>query len=491
MNQLSYLLKYFLFTVITFVMFSCSNTPSPIDPIGPLPTERQMAWQELEYFAFIHFNMNTFTNKEWGYGDELPAQFNPTELDTRQWAKVAKESGMKGIILTAKHHDGFCLWPSAYTEHSVKNSPWREGKGDLLRELSEACQEYGLKMGVYLSPWDRNHPQYGAPEYITYFRNQLRELLTQYGDIFEVWFDGANGGDGYYGGANEERRVDKKTYYDWPTTHALVRELQPNAVMFSDAGPDIRWVGNEKGYANEMTWSPIYRDSVYGGMPDFHRFAAGQENGTHWIPTETDVSIRPGWYYHPEEDNAVKSLEKLVDIYFNSVGLNSALLLNLPVDDRGLIHENDTQQLMLLADYIKEMRANEITNLAQVSVSASRKGYKPNAITDADPLTFWAAPDGAIQSQITLQWDQPQEANTFEIQEYLPLGQRIKAFQLEVKTHEGWQTVATGTTIGNKRMLPFTSAPITAIRFTVNDAKAAVVISSVAVYNAPFIPIKS
>ena len=244
-------------------------------------------------------------------------------------------------------------WPSAYTDHSVKNSKWRNGKADIIKDLAESCKKYNLKFGVYLSPWDRNHMDYGTTKYINYFRNQLKELLTNYGDIFEVWFDGANGGDGYYGGANEVRKVDKKNYYDWENTVKIVRELQPDAVVFSDAGPDIRWVGNEKGYANQTTWSPILKDSLYPGMLNFNKFSAGQENGTHWIPTETDVSIRPGWYYHPEQDNQVKTVEKLIDIYFNSVGLNSALLLNIPVDTRGLIHENDEASLRGLNNYIQ------------------------------------------------------------------------------------------------------------------------------------------
>lgn len=220
-----------------------------------MPSHRQLMWHEMEYYGFIHFNMNTFTNMEWGMGNESPESFNPTELDARQWARVAKEAGMKGIILTAKHHDGFCLWPSAYTEHSVKNAPWKNGKGDVVRELADACREYGLKMGVYLSPWDRNHSAYGSPEYVTYFHNQLKELLTNYGDIFEVWFDGANGGSGYYGGANETRKIDNKTYYQWDEVTRIVRELQPNAVIFGDGGPDVRWVGNEEGWANETNWN--------------------------------------------------------------------------------------------------------------------------------------------------------------------------------------------------------------------------------------------
>ncbi|MEK7730200.1 MAG: alpha-L-fucosidase, partial [candidate division KSB1 bacterium] len=219
-------------------MLSCATTPPPL-PSGPVPSARQLAWHELEYYAFLHFNMNTFTDREWGYGDEAPALFNPTGFDAELMTRTLKEAGMKALMLTAKHHDGFCLWPSQYTEHSVKNSPWRDGKGDMVRELAEACKRHGLKFGVYLSPWDRNHQDYGKPEYVTYYRNQLRELLTNYGDLFEVWHDGANGGDGYYGGARESRFIDKKSYYGWPETWALVRELQPNAVIFSDVGPDL------------------------------------------------------------------------------------------------------------------------------------------------------------------------------------------------------------------------------------------------------------
>ena len=298
----------------------------------------------MEFYAFVHFNMNTFTNMEWGFGNENPELFNPTDLDCRQWARVCKEAGMKGIILTAKHHDGFCLWPSEYTEHSVKNSPWKNGKGDVVRELSEACKEYGLKMGIYLSPWDRNNADYGKPEYITYFRNQLRELLTNYGDIFEVWFDGANGGTGYYGGANEERRIDRTTYYDWENTRKIVRELQPMACMFSDAGPDIRWVGNEQGWAGKTNWCTLNRDDFAPGVvSDLKFLQQGQEDGTDWVPAEVDVSIRPGWYYHPSEDHKVKSLPQLLDIYYHSVGRNASFLLNLPVDKRGLVNENDVQ----------------------------------------------------------------------------------------------------------------------------------------------------
>ena len=467
---------------------SCSNEILPIPPVEPLPNEYQLAWQELEYYGFIHFNMNTFTNKEWGYGDEIPAQFNPSELDARQWARVAKEAGMKGLIITAKHHDGFSLWPSAYTEHSVKNSPWKEGKGDLIQELSDACKEFGLKFGVYLSPWDRNHADYGKKEYVDYYRNQLRELLTNYGPIFEVWFDGANGGDGFYGGANEERRVEKRTYYEWTTTIDLVSDLQPQAVIFSDAGPDIRWVGNERGYAYDTTWSPILRDSVYAGMPGFDKYAKGQENGTHWVPTESDVSIRPGWYYHPEQDDKVKTLSQLVDIYFNSVGRNSNFLLNLPIDTRGLVHENDEAQLKKLAIYLSKMYETDFADSAKIKASVSRQGYAADLIHDTNKHSYWAAPEGVNTAQIELEWTSPQEVNTFMVQEYIPLGQRIKSFTFEVKTEEGWQTLETGATVGNKRLIRFNTPPITALRFSIIDSKASPILSNLGVYKAPKLP---
>tara|TARA_A100001011_G_scaffold393249_1_gene482656 strand:- start:8927 stop:10432 length:1506 start_codon:yes stop_codon:yes gene_type:complete len=472
-----------IFLLLIFIT-SCSYVESSLEPVLPIPNKHQLAWQELEYYAFIHFNMNTFTNKEWGYGDEKPFQFNPTELDTRQWARVAKKAGMKGIIITAKHHDGFCLWPSKFTEHSVKNSPWKNGEGDLIRELSEACKEYGLKFGVYLSPWDRNHPNYGRPEYISYFRNQLKELLTEYGEIFEVWFDGANGGDGFYGGANEERRVNKKSYYDWPTTIELVRSLQPQAVIFSDAGPDIRWVGNEKGYANERTWSPIYRDSIFVGMPDFHRFAAGQENGSHWVPTETDVSIRPGWYYHPEEDNQVKSLSKLVDIYYNSVGLNSSLLLNLPVDTRGLIHENEVANLNALADYLNATFSNDYSKGQKVNTSSNFKGYNETALINEDKKSFWVSAIDDQNPKIEIYLENPESLNTFLIQEYLPMGQRIKSFNFEIFSKGNWVKVYEGSTIGNKRLIRFKTQTIDGVRFTVTDKKAQVVISNIGLFRA-------
>ena len=478
-----------IFRLLILLIFfqSCNSVPPP-KPVLPIPSNAQMDWQEMEYYGFIHFSINTFTDVEWGYGDKSPELFNPTELDVRQWARVAKEAGMKGLILTNKHHDGFCLWPSKYTEYSVKNSPWKNGKGDLVKELAEACREFGLKMGIYVSPWDRNRADYGTPAYITYFRNQLTELLTNYGDIFEVWFDGANGGDGYYGGAKEFRKVDKKNYYDWENTNKLIRKLQPNAIIWSNNGPDARWVGNEHGFAYNTTWSPLLRDSIYGGMPNFKDYAAGQENGTHWVPAEADVSIRPNWYYHKSEDDKVKTLKQLLDIYYNSVGKNSTLLLNLPVDRRGLVHENDERQLKKLTTQLKEdFTTNLVLNskTTATNIRGNSKNYASNNAIDNDKNTYWATDDGVTKASITINFDEPTVFNRFLIQEYIKLGQRVKQFSLEAEIDGKWQLIDNQTTIGYKRILRFKTVKATKIRVNIEDAKACPLISNISVYNAP------
>ncbi len=478
----------FLVIVLIGLCISCVENVQPPPPIEPLPSERQLAWYELEYYGFLHFNMNTFTNIEWGMGSESPETFNPTKFDTRQWARVAKEAGMKGLIITAKHHDGFCLWPSKYTEHSVKNSPWKNGKGDVLRELSEACKEYGLKFGVYLSPWDRNHADYGTPEYVDYFRNQLRELLTEYGDIFEVWFDGANGGSGYYGGANETRKVDKKTYYGWEKNFKIVRELQPNAVIFGDGGLDVRWVGNESGYANPTNWSILRRDEFGPGIGDYHQLTSGHEDGTHWLPAEVDVSIRPGWYYHPYEDHKVKTLPRLLDIYYQSVGRNASLLLNLPIDKRGLVHENDIEQLNKLARKLKEDFSNELIDDQKIEASNVRGNaseYAASNTTNRDKNTYWTTDDGITDVTLTVKFNKPTSFNRFLVQEYVQLGQRVQNFSLEAEINGSWKKIANETTIGYKRILRFETVTASKLRFRILKAKGSPVISTMEMYLAP------
>ncbi|HOM40008.1 MAG TPA: alpha-L-fucosidase [Bacteroidales bacterium] len=478
-------MKY-LASLLLFLLFAfCSDNKAP-EPVGPLPSERQLAWHDLGYYMFVHFSINTFTDKEWGYGDESPSLFNPSKLDCRQWAKVARDAGMKGIVITAKHHDGFCLWPSKYTEHSVKNSPWREGKGDLIRELRQACDEYGLKLGIYLSPWDRNSSVYGTPEYITYYRNQLRELLTEYGDIFEVWFDGANGGDGYYGGAKETRRIDNRTYYDWPNTIQIVRDLQPDAVMFSDAGPDVRWVGNERGIGSLTNWCLLNRDEMYPGGPFAKILGQGHEDGKYWVPAEVDVSIRPGWFWHAREDTMVKSPEKLLDIYYTSVGRNCNLILNVPPDKRGLIHENDVKSLLGFKALLDREFANELARGKKVSASDTRgRKFSPANVNDGNPETFWATNDNVTSAYITIDLVKETEVNRILMQEYIKLGQRVQEFKVEALSDGSWKEVVKGTTIGYRIIRKFPTIKASKIKVTILRSKACPVISNIELYRAP------
>ncbi len=479
--------KILLVIGLTMSLLSCKQTPPP-EPFGPLPSDTQIAWHEMELNAFIHFNMNTFTNMEWGTGSESPKQFNPTELDCRQWAKVCKDAGMKGIIITAKHHDGFCLWPTKTTEHSVKNSTWRDGRGDVVKELSEACKEYGLKFGVYLSPWDRNNTFYGSPKYIDVFREQLRELLTNYGDVFEVWFDGANGGSGYYGGANETRKIDGRTYYGWDTTWAVVKELQPNAMIFGDGGPDVRWVGTEQGWANKTNWCLLRRDEVWPGWPNYVQLRSGHSDGSHWVPAEVNTSIRPGWYYHKTEDHKVKTLPQLLDLYYHGQGRNGTILLNFPVDNRGLIHEKDVEQVMKLAKTIRADFAKELLKGQKVIATHSRGGsskYKPENVNDEIKDTYWTTDEGVTKASLMFEFEKPIVFNRFLIQEYIQLGQRVEEFSVEAYVDNEWEMIAEETTIGYKRILRLPTVKATQLKVTIKKAKACPLISNIEIYNAP------
>lgn len=478
-------MKNLLILASCIILFSCSNGNSP-EPYGPVPSERQLNWHDMGYYMFVHFTVNTFTDKEWGYGDEPESIFNPTALDCRQWARVAKDAGMKGIIITAKHHDGFCLWPSEYTEHSVKKSPWKDGQGDVLRELRQACDEYGLKMGVYLSPWDRNSAVYGTPEYLTYYRNQLRELLTNYGHIFEVWFDGANGGDGYYGGARETRKIDNKTYYDWQNTHEIVRDLQPSAVMFSDAGPDIRWVGNERGMGSLTNWCLLKKDEMYPGG-DFARILGeGHEDGNYWVPAEVDVSIRPGWFYHEKQDSMVRTPENLMELYYSSVGRNSNLLLNVPPDRRGLLHEKDVASLLAFKKMLDEEFKNELGKGKKAESSDSRgKMYAAANTVDGDPDTYWSTEEDKTSGEFIIDLGEETEVNRIAIQEYVYYGQRVQEFTVSALKNGTWEKLIDGTTIGYKIIRKFPVTRTSKIRVTINKAKVSPLISNVELYRAP------
>lgn len=443
-NPLSRSLGHFILCLVACVSVGVAQIPGPI----PTPSPRQLAWQSLEYSAFVHFGLNTYTDREWGYGDESPAIFDPAEFDADRVVALFKAAGMRSVILTAKHHDGFCLWPSAWTEHSVKNSPWKKGSGDVVREYADACRKHGLKFGVYLSPWDRNHKDYGRPEYIIYYRAQLRELLTNYGEISEVWFDGANGGDGFYGGARETRQIDRRTYYDWPTTWELVRTLQPNAVIFSDVGPDVRWVGNESGVAGETNWatySPVgpNDDAPAPGYTKYQEGVEGHRYGTSWIPAECDVSIRPGWFYHASEDSAVKTPQELMRLYLRSVGRNASLLLNVPLDRRGNVAAPDSIALM-------GFRALRDSCFASARPASLARGWGEQA--------SWIA---TFSGSTTF--------NALELAEDVSKGQCVAAFRIEAWSSDRWVTIASGTTIGRRRIIEVPTTTTDRVRLVIID----------------------
>lgn len=483
-----------LATSLLFASHATAQKTSVPSPCGPVPTVNQLKWQDMEMYAFIHYSMNTYTDEEWGFGNEKLELFNPSNLDCKQWVKVCKQAGMKGIIFTAKHHCGFCMWPSKYTEYSVKNTPWKNGKGDVVRELADACHKEGMKFAVYLSPWDRNHPEYGKQAYVEYFRNQLKELLTEYGDIFEVWFDGANGGDGWYGGANETRRIDGKTYYQWSKTFSMIRELQPDAVIWNDGGDrgDLRWVGNEAGNVGETNWSLLNHDGDVPGWMLRH----GLENGDSWVPGETNTSIRPGWFYHTTEDEHVKSLSKLMDTYYKSVGRNSTLLLNFPIAPNGRIHPTDSLRGIAFNKMIKEVFAHDLARKASITVSNVRgndKRYLAKNVLDGKASTYWATDDGVTNATMTLDFKKPVTFNRFVAEEYITLGQRVKKFALEAYYNGKWHILKDAlveegdglTTIGHRRIICFPTVTATRLRFTILDSKACPLITRVSIYNAP------
>lgn len=452
--------------MLSLVVLASAVMSQKLAPVPPLPSLRQLAWHQMRYYAFVHFGPNTFTNREWGEGKEDPNVFQPSALDCRQWVKTFKDAGMSGVILTVKHHDGFCLFPSKYSTHTVAQSSWRSGKGDVLRDLSEACKEFGLKLGVYLSPWDRNHPAYGTPEYNAIFVNTLTEVLTGYGPIFEVWFDGANG----------EGPNGKKQVYDWKLFVDTVRKHQPNAVIFSDAGPDVRWVGNEDGFANETNWALLDRDRFVPGTPLYRELTEGHENGSHWLPAECDVSIRPGWFYHADQDDRVKSLAHLLEIYYRSVGMGGNLLLNVPPDKRGLIHESDVERLKELR---RVLDATFQTDLARGAKTSARE------VIDDRPETYWVAPAGAVRGSFDVGLRGTLPFDRILLREPIALGQRVKSFDVQVKKGQGWETIVTGTTIGPSRILRVATTRAAAIRIRILDSRGRPAISQVSLYKAP------
>ncbi len=494
-NSLKYI--YFLLLLLFVSCHQSYKLAPPPEPYGPVPTEAQLRWQRMEMNMFCHFGPNTFTGKEWGDGTEIEDIFNPTQLDCRQWTQIAKAAGFKGIILTAKHHDGFCLWPNPESEHTVAQSSWRNGKGDVLKELSEACRQEELGFGIYISPWDRNAPTYGTPAYNETFRKTLESALTQYGEIFEQWFDGANG----------EGPNGKRQEYDWPLFNATVKKLQPQASIFSDVGPGCRWVGNEEGKAGRTCWSLLNTDGYTpgAGAPPQDTLTVGNRNGKCWIPAEVDVSIRPGWFYRDTEHP--KSVKELMHIYYQSVGRNGLLLLNVPPDQRGLIAREDSLRLMQFAAALKSVFSEDLTRKAYTMAASNIRGVKHPYIywmergfvhgvrnineyeygvfnlLDGRYDTYWTVDDSVTSASVVMSFPEQVTFNRVMLQEYIPLGQRVSKFHIDILTPDGeWKTIATETTIGYKRILLVPMCTAKALSVHIDEALACPVLNRLALY---------
>lgn len=465
---------------------ACTPSVKAPEAILPIPETKQVEWQKMETYAFVHFGLNTFNDREWGYGNSDPNTFNPTRLNCEQWVQTFVNAGMKGVILTAKHHDGFCLWPTQLTDYCIRNTPYKEGKGDIVRELSDACKKYGIKFAVYLSPWDRHQANYGTPEYVEYFYKQLNELLTNYGEVFEIWFDGANGGDGWYGGAEDKRTIDRKTYYDYPRAYKMIDELQPQAVIFSDGGPGCRWVGNENGFAGATNWSFLRAGEVYPGYPHYKELQYGHADGNQWVAAECDVSIRPGWFYHPEEDNRVKTVDQLTDLYYRSVGHNATLLLNFPVDRNGLIHPVDSANAVNFHKRVqKELARNLFAGITPRASDERGGAFTAQAANDGNWDTYWATNDSVAAATIEFELPIAEKINRMMIQEYIPLGQRVKSFVVEYNQDNEWIPVKLNeetTTVGYKRLLRFETVSTDKIRIRFTDARACLCINNIEAY---------
>ncbi len=486
-----------LLCFVSVILIKGCKTNVNIKPpvaFGPVPNAQQLHWQDVEFYAFIHFTINTFTDKEWGFGDESPKLFNPSHFDAKQIVSTAKNAGMKGLILTAKHHDGFCLWPTKTTEHNISKSPYKNGKGDIVKEIFDECRKQGLKVGVYLSPWDRNNKAYGTPEYITIFRAQLRELLTNYGEIFEVWFDGANGGTGYYGGANEERKVDLSTYYDWKNTWKMIRELQPKAAIFSDVGPDVRWIGTEEGFSGDPCWNrftPKGREEGQmpaGGQTKYWESINGHRDGKYWMPAETNTSIRPGWFYHKSEDDKVKTPERLVKLYYESIGHGTSLILNLPPDRRGVINENDVKSLTEFKKIIDKTFSVDYTQNSKVTASNIRgnlKKYSPKNVLDTNDDTYWATNNDVKTANLVIEFPKETSFNVVNIKEYIPLGQRVWGWALDRWENNQWVEFAKGESIGHRRLWRGSLQVTNKLRFRITEAGACPLISKISVHQEP------
>ncbi len=478
--------KTLFYILIISILSSCTDVIRSVPAaIEPTPTQQQIEWQKLETYAFIHFGLNTYNDLEWGYGDTPVSTFNPTELDCEQWVSTLKQCGMKGVILTAKHHDGFCLWQTKTTDYSIANSPYKNGNGDMVKELSDACKKHGLKFGLYLSPWDRNHAEYGREDYVETYHKQIDELTSNYGELFEFWFDGANGGNGFYGGTNEYRSIDAKKYYDYERARDTILKRHPNAMIFGGTCQTIRWVGNEQGWAGDTDWCMINPESSENTKHLNH----GSENGTHWIPAEVDVSIRPGWFYHKREDHQVKTLAQLTDIYYRSVGHNANLLLNFPINLDGKIPALDSIRAMEFHNVIVNDFKENILKDAKINVDNERgRDFKAENVIDDDWNTYWATEDDYNFGTISFSFDNPVKMNRVVLQEYIPLGQRVKDFYMEGELNGKWfkiNSFDTLSTIGYKRIVRFNTVELDKLIIYFEESRGPLCINNIEAYCAP------
>jgi alpha-L-fucosidase len=468
--------------LILFLFISTTiYAQAPPKPYGAVPSKRQFAWHDIEVYGLIHFTPTTFENKEWGFGDAEPKTFNPTDFNADQIINAAKAGGLRGIILVTKHHDGFALWPTKTTEYNISKSPFRGGKGNLVKEVEQAVRKNGLKFGVYCSPWDRNNALYGTDKYLAIYQAQLKELYSNFGELFMSWHDGANGGDGYYGGAKEKRSIDNTTYYDWNNTWAITRKMQPMANIFSDIGLDIRWVGNEDGHAAETSWAtftpmpPAGKNVAVPGQANYPESPEGIRNGKFWMPAECDVPLRKGWFYHANEKP--KTPETLFDLYLKSVGRGAGLDLGLAPDTRGQLHADDVAALKTFGDMVKHTFADNLAKNAQIKASNSRgKKFDVSALLDQNRESYWATQDNIHEASLEINL---QTARTFDIislQEYIPLGQRTEAYTIEVFENNAWRKIYDGTSIGAKRLIKLDS-PVTTDKVKINITKSPVCIT--------------
>jgi alpha-L-fucosidase len=488
--------KYLYIILYLFVQTSNSFGQSAPKPYGVLPSNRQLNWHEVEMYCIIHFGVDTYTDKEWGFGDEDPKILNPVKFDAMQIVAAAKAGGFKGIIVVAKHHDGLCIWPTKTTEHNITKTSWKDGKGDMVKEYQLACEKLGMQMGLYCSPWDRNSAFYGKPEYVEIYRSQLKELYSNYGKLFMSWHDGANGGDGYYGRANEARKIDRTTYYGWPVNWEITRKMQPTANLFGDVGPDVRWVGNEEGHAGETSWatySPTAPDkgkAPANGYVNSDEGVEGTRNGKYWMPAECDVSLRPGWFYHASQNAQVKSPYTLLDLYYKSVGRGANLDLGLSPNRDGLLDPEDVTALKGFGALLKETFKINLARDAKLTTSnvrgANLKLYGPKLLTDSSRYTYWGTDDAVHTPTLTLVLPASKSFNVIRLRENIKLGQRIEAFEVDAFINESWQKIAAATSIGSNRLIRLPQT-ITAskVRLRITKSPVGIALSDFGLFKEP------